>query len=442
PLARAWALATSVPATPARCVGRALALIVAGALMIVQRRWVLDVGLVLVGVYVLYQGVQELLRMIARPEPAQPAEHPDPDRPSPPTFRPRTGRVRVRPWLVGGAAALLVVALIAILFGSGGTQANADATITACNGHAELCDRPLNEVVFAGTHNAMSSPTYPNWLFAQQEKGLGGQLADGVHALLIDAHFGWRVNGHVLTDLSDRKEKAAAVSEIGQSATDAAMRIRETLLGGNRPRGARTTWLCHGFCEVGAIGLRQGLREVADSMVARPDEVIILVVQDEGPAPADLAQAIDASGLGALVYRGAAKPPWPTLRELIESDQRLVVLAENSPYDPAVPWIHNAYDVVQETPYHFTDPSQFSCAANRGKSTNSLFLVNHWIDTSPAPRPSNAAKVNAYAPLLQRARTCQKERGLLPNVLAVDFYRTGDLMQVVDTLNRIPQQQP
>ena len=63
--------------------------------------------------------------------------------------------------------------------------------------------------------------------------------------------------------------------------------------------------------------------------------------------------------------------------------------------------------------------------------------MNHWIETAPSPLPSNAEIVNAYDFLLDRARRCQRERGMLPNIIAVDFYRTGDLLKVVDTLNGI-----
>jgi hypothetical protein len=51
------------------------------------------------------------------------------------------------------------------------------------------------------------------------------------------------------------------------------------------------------------------------------------------------------------------------------------------------------------------------------------------------PLPSNAAKVNAYDPLLKRARECQQIRHHLPNMVAVNFYLEGDLFRVVDTLN-------
>ena len=32
---------------------------------------------------------------------------------------------------------------------------------------------------------------------------------------------------------------------------------------------------------------------------------------------------------------------------------------------------------------------------NRGEESNSIFLINHWVDTSPAPKPSNARLRNA-----------------------------------------------
>ena len=78
---------------------------------------------------------------------------------------------------------------------------------------------------------------------------------------------------------------------------------------------------------------------------------------------------------------------------------------------------------------------QFSCRPNRGGTGGSLFQINHWIETLPAPKPSNAAIVNAHEFLLGRARECHKERGKLPNILAVDFAMTGDVVGVAAELN-------
>jgi len=43
--------------------------------------------------------------------------------------------------------------------------------------------------------------------------------------------------------------------------------------------------------------------------------------------------------------------------------------------------------------------------------------------------------VNARDALLARAQRCRDERGLRPTIVAVDFYRTGDVVGVVRALN-------
>jgi hypothetical protein len=154
-------------------------------------------------------------------------------------------------------------------------------------------------------------------------------------------------------------------------------------------------------------------------------------------APADVQKCFAESGLESFVYRGGVQPPWPTLREMIQSDQRVLVFAENQA--EGVAWYHRLFDVFQETPYRFLDPSEFSNAPGRGGKQGSLLLMNHWIETAPAPRPSNAEIVNAYDFLLKRAKNCRRERGMLPNLIAVDFYHTGDLIDVVDAMNGFPR---
>jgi hypothetical protein len=45
--------------------------------------------------------------------------------------------------------------------------------------------------------------------------------------------------------------------------------------------------------------------------------------------------------------------------------------------------------------------------------------------------------VNAYEPLLARARECADIREHSIDLVAVNFYRQGDLFRVVDTLNGV-----
>jgi hypothetical protein len=200
----------------------------------------------------------------------------------------------------------------------------------------------------------------------------------------------------------------------------------------------RQVFLCHGFCEVGATRAVEALRALHRFLVRHPEEVVVLLVQDETNA-VDTAAAIRASGLVGEVYRGDARPPWPTLGELVERDERVIVMAEN--HAGQEPWIHHQPAVAQETPFSFPTARALeapaACEPHRGGTAGSLLLVNHWVDTTPAPRVTIARRVNAEGFLSRRLRTCRERRGMLPNLVAVDFYRQGDAARVVDGLNRV-----
>jgi hypothetical protein len=207
------------------------------------------------------------------------------------------------------------------------------------------------------------------------------------------------------------------------------LRIREQLVGADD--GARGLYLCHGFCELGGYELEPVLRSVRDFLVQNPSEVLIIVVENY-VTPEDLAATFEETGLAELVYKGPSNV-WPTLRELIGAGEQVVVFIESG--GDSVPGFRATIGNIQETNYTFYEPAEFSCTPNRGGTTGSLFQINHWIQTTPTPRPSDAAVVNAYDFLLGRCLECGKERKHLPNIVAVDFYKTGDLFRVVATLN-------
>jgi hypothetical protein len=340
------------------------------------------------------------------------------------------------------AAGLGAIAVALAVIASGDADQAPAATPSTCNGSALLCGRPLNDVVFPATHNSFASVTIPHFLFGQQDGTIEDQLRFGIRGFTIDTYYGYRTRGpRIRTDTASLPKREAAVQEIGEPAVKAAESIRSRL--GARPTGARGIYLCHTFCELGAVALGPTLTQLRSFLINNPGEVVMLINQDEGPTPSDIAAAFERAGLTSLVYRGPMGP-FPTLRQMIDSGQRLVVMAENDAGD--IPWYHRAYDgALQETPFRFrttgalTDAATLagSCQANRGPASAPLFLVNHWVDTSPVPRASNATAVNGYKVLLHRAQTCQRLRHHLPNLIAVDFYREGDVLGVARTLNGV-----
>jgi hypothetical protein len=432
PLLRGWRLATATPMRPWPRAGRALALIAAGVLVVADPLAALRLLAVAAGIALVYAGVQELLRLVVRPAPSSAS-------PARAKLLPRNTAI------AGGAAALAIVAAGSLFVATGGVS-QADVEVPGCNGHAELCERTLPEVTLPATHNSFSAADYPGWLFAQHEQGIAGQLAGGIRGFLIDTYWGRRApDGRVATDLSDdgNESRREYVDEFGAEAVDAALRVRDSIGGYSPEIGPRAIYMCHRFCELGARPLKTDLEAMRDFLAANPHQVVVVINQNEGVGPEDFARVVDESGLGEFLYRGPTDE-WPTLEEMIRDNERVVMMAEKPPFD-RVPWYHRAYAIAQETPYAFHRPAQLidppllprSCAENRGPADAPLFLVNHWIDTTPTPRPSNAAKVNAKTPLLRRARDCERLRERRANLLAVDFFGTGDLIGVVDELNGV-----
>ncbi|HEY8000634.1 MAG TPA: hypothetical protein VID76_01780 [Solirubrobacterales bacterium] len=431
PLRDGVELIARVPQATWKRVARALVLITVGVLIVLRRDVFVDLVVILVGLYVAYAGVSELMRLIL---PTQAAEA-DADR--------AEGR---RALIATGVAAAVIVVGGGLFITTGGIrEAPAAIETEGCNGSDALCDQPLDRVAFPSTHNAMSAVTNPDWLFGQQDAGFADQLHDGIRGLFIDAHYGTPTEGgQIKTDLSklDGPEREAYVEELGSEALNAALRIRDRVV--NSPEtGPRAVYLCHRFCELGAIPILEAFRQYRDFLAANPDEVLAIVIEDY-VSPADIDEAVRKSGLIDFVYTGPLEPPLPTLQEIIDTGGRAIMLSENKDGGAAVPWYHRAYDsLLQETPYSFktvgelTKPSKLtaSCVANRGPADAPLFLVNHWVDTSPAPKPSNAAQVNAREALLRRVHHCERQRDLLANLISVDFYRQGDLFKAVEELN-------
>ncbi len=410
-------------------VGRAVLLTGLGLLAAFRPTATLQGLMVIAGALLAFEGLRELFVLLPPrlQEAARQAEQPG-------GALPKWENVRV---LVHYAAVGLIVAALvggAVFFmRSPEALPRTPAVTDACNGDRALCDRRLDEVVFPAAHNSMSAAEFPGWMFPNQEEGSVSLLGHGIRALLFDVHYGTPIGSAVKTEVSDEKAARAKFEKaIGKEAVDAAMRIHARLTG--TPTGPRGPYLCHGFCELGALSFVTMLEGVRDFLVQNPGEVVIFVIEDY-VSPGDIEAAFRQAELDRFVYRGPVTPPFPTLREMIDSDQRLVVLGENDA--TGVAWYHPAFESIQETPYTFHTVQDFNCKPNRGGATAPLFQINHWIETTPTPKPSNAAIVNAHDFLLARARQCQKERGRLPNILAVDFAMTGDVVAVAAEMNGV-----
>jgi hypothetical protein len=204
-------------------------------------------------------------------------------------------------------------------------------------------------------------------------------------------------------------------------------------------------YLCHINCDpmMGRLPLGAVLGQMAKFLKAHPGEVLLIVNDDQSPAP-PFVKAVEKSPLKKYLYRGATGP-WPTLRKMIAKNQRVVVLGERIAEGEAA-WYHPAYEgILQETPYSWpeeavlTDPARQpeSCSPNRGGTTGSLFLMNHWSPPLGATE-EGSSRVNVKETILSRVEACRQLRGRIPTVIAVDMVRSGDVVGAVKALNALP----
>jgi hypothetical protein len=421
--------------------GRALAILLVGWIALTNGDELLDAAIAVVGIYAIYIGLTELIRLNGLGEElATPAAAPGTGGRGGPLRRWLGVSPALRVAALGALFAVATTAAVALLLSAGlfdrdGEDGGerAGGAVTACNGHAALCERPLNDVAFATTHNSMSAAS-EGWLFASHRDGIAEQLEAGVRGLLLDVWYGFPASNGVRTELlgaaGEELQRTDLARQYGEEALAARDRVAESL----ELEGERGLFLCHGFCELGATPLDEALRDVRLFLDTHRGEVILIFVEDHAGA-ADIVAAFVASGLERYAYaHPQADAEWPTLGELVERDERLLVLVEKA--GGATPWYHAGFELAQETPFSFASPEEFSCAESRGRGESPLFLLNHWIEDL-TPSPADAEEVNARALLLARAEQCREGRERLPNLVAVNFYGLGDVFEVVDVLNGV-----
>ncbi len=418
PLRRAWERIATEPESIAGRLLWALLLGGAGLVMVLKPLLALEIVIVIAGAYVISRALATVLSLVQEPAAAEES---------------RRERRRILAWAGSGIAVAAVAAMFLVAVLSGEDPPDQEVTADpGCNGMKALCGRDLDRVAFPATHNSYAGANYPGFLFPEQDNTIPQQLQAGIRGLWIDTYYG--VPGRrVYTDTSklDPALIAQINQELGPKFAAAGARIRSQIA--KPPAGAETRiYLCHGFCELGAVDAEKTFREIAQFLDQNPREVLVIDLEDY-TSPEDTQEVIEEAGLAEHVYKGPQGPPWPTLEEMIDSGGRVLLVAEHM--TGGADWYRPLNSTIQETPFEFKTPSEMTCKGGRGDRSDAILLINNWIGTDPTPKPSNARIVNGYRFLLDRARRCQRQRGRFPNILNVDFYLQGDLFGAVKKLN-------
>lgn len=269
---------------------------------------------------------------------------------------------------------------------------------TSCNGHHELCYKRLNEVTFVQTHNSHADDGSFSVLAANQNGNIPAQLAAGVRGLGLKLYY--------------------------TSSVFCGSGTRLYAYHGNPFLG------CTEFSTIG--------HQILDFLNNNPDEFLFITI--EGSASnAEIATGFNSAGLTPFLYQHSLGAIWPTLGELINNNQRLIVMTDNS--GASLPGYHHLWSFAQDTEYDFATTNDFNCNYLRGNPNSDLFLLNHFL-TVASPQPLSANSTNDWNLVLNRARQCSASRNLHPNLLYIDFFNSGDVFRAADTLNQIGKDFP
>jgi hypothetical protein len=355
-----------------------------------------------------------------------------------PDEQPRSERPGRRRLLVrGGIAAVVVVVGLAAIGGGVDESLRTvkSTTSQACNGSVDYCDLRLDEAVLPSTHNSYSSAR-DGFVLAEHQDGVAAQLQAGIRGFLIDSYLANEtVDGRVYTRLDLSPNSRAKIEDsIGASATETAMRLRSQIGSDVDTSETPELFFCHGFCELGATRGSELFAAIREFLLSHPREVLVMSIEDQVP-PEQFASFVEQAGLLDLTWKGPVDP-LPTLGEMIDSGGRILWMVEQDAGD--VPWYHQQFDLVQETPYDKSTLksllSDGGCAPNRGDDDNPLFLINLNVSTVP-PRASFAETVNQRTTILEQVDRCERIRHRKANLIAVDFFRTGDVVGAAQELN-------
>lgn len=281
--------------------------------------------------------------------------------------------------------------------------------------------------MFAATHNSYAASDQPGWFFANQRHGIARQLDDGIRGLLIDVHYGVRDpdRGRVRTDLAyEGSSRNKVLRQLGPEAVRTAERLAGRI-GAAPIKGPRGVFLCHTLCELGAEPISAELGALRRFLDEHPREVVIVFVEPYVPVEEIERAFREARLLPALATFGRGEP-LPRLGDLIGVGTPLVVLAEED--GGARPWYLPGFSFAQDTPLGARRPNELSCDRARGDADSPLLLMNHWIDTFPPSVSRNRAIGGAF--LRRHVARCERERGMIPSLVAVDFYENTDVLEI------------
>ncbi|KAI0528230.1 PLC-like phosphodiesterase [Xylaria bambusicola] len=272
----------------------------------------------------------------------------------------------------------------------------AASAAAACNGNDAYCDRRYSEITFAGSHNSGFVGIGPS---DNQLTSVTAQLDQGIRFLTTQTH-----------------DKDGVIQ------------------------------MCHTSCALLDAGpLQDYLGTVKTWVDGHPDDVVtLLITNGDAIDIVKFDDAFKAVGLDAYTFT----PPgtlglddWPTLGDLISSNNRVIVFMDYNSDTGKVPYILDEFAYYFETPFDPLEDQLSGCNVDRpaGASADGrMILANHNRNYEVLginlPDLAHAGDTNSVDSITAQTNTCNSMHGRIPNVVLLDYVSIG---QVIDAQNQL-----
>lgn len=272
-----------------------------------------------------------------------------------------------------------------------------------CNGVDTICDLRVSDIMFAGLHNAMSSVE-------------DGFLIAGNHEFQVESALQAGFRG-INMDVGNCDGKLVFV---------------------------------HSSCSLGTRDPYLVLNNINLFLDTHPTDLILMPLQinNEVDQTVDLFALYDimasVPGFVDRMYVHDDASYWPTMRSLITNDTRIIVFIYNAGtncVDGECPvGFHPYFRYATETPFTFEEIAniedvQTSCQFDRGdQGYRDFYVVNAFV-SDPLPSQSSSKVINQAEFLQEHISSCQDIVNRPVNMVLIDFWEEGDLVDMVQDYN-------
>ncbi len=216
--------------------------------------------------------------------------------------------------------------------------------------------------------------------------------------------------------------------------------------------GEKEITFCHTACGIGPRDPTEVFQNVNKFLNNNPTEFIVFNFEmsrgEDPPSQAELWALMNPiEGFRKKSYNHPGGQ-WPTARELIANDKRIILFQHNGFYlchtgneAECHPKIENYFDYVLENDWSYRDvqtisDSSKSCAGHRGQNgLQEFYSLNNFVTTLLGPSKSSADIINEKDFLLKRLDDCKQVTGMDTNFVNIDFWQRGDTPEVAQIVN-------